>query len=304
LVLVAFVSLFANALVLFFVARPARAFLLLCVYVASVMSLISASAAAGSDTLFATAMTLIILGPACLAGIEYYWHAVALRQGPVLVRIVPAAEIDSGISAGSQATRDSPRFFGTRELEELRNELEIAIFHRKDRIALLTKLSYFAAALQAVLAALEGAWFDLSISLVLIALAYTIRAHESRVFAVVYSLFGVLIAADVVHRSINRSDDRTSLGLPVLIITLGVGLTAACFSLARFRRLRERIPLEPAAHLQDPDENCGAIRFRAKRFGLRWRQPPLSKRAAQTGPRRLPGSPIPRTMPRSDLPTP
>jgi hypothetical protein len=209
LVLVAFVSLFANALVLFFVARPARAFLLLCVYVASVMSLISASAAAGSDTLFATAMTLIILGPACLAGIEYYWHAVALRQGPVLVRIVPAAEIDSGISAGSQATRDSPRFFGTRELEELRNELEIAIFHRKDRIALLTKLSYFAAALQAVLAALEGAWFDLSISLVLIALAYTIRAHESRVFAVVYSLFGFLIAADFVHRSINRSDDRT-----------------------------------------------------------------------------------------------
>jgi hypothetical protein len=250
MVLVAFLSLFANALVLFLVTRPGRAFLLLCVYAASVMSIVAAFTASGSETLLATAVTLIILGPACLAGIEYYWHAVALRQGPVLATVVPtAAERDSEIGA------DSPRFFGTRELEYFRNELEIAIFHKKDRIELLTKLSYFAAALQAVLAGLEGAWFDLSISLVLIALAYTIRAHESRVFSAVYTLFGFLIVVDFVHRAINRGVNRTTLGLPVLIITLGVGLTATCFSLARLRRLRERIPLEPAAHLQDPDEN-------------------------------------------------
>jgi hypothetical protein len=253
LVLVAFASLFVNALVLFFVARPIRALLLLAVYVTSVVSLFAASSASGNDALFTTAMCALLLGPGCIAGIEYYWHSAALRQGPVLSKDTQSSSGDQASSGDSAQSKEPspaslPRFLGTRDLEYVRNQLEIAIFHRKDRIDLLAKLSYFAAALQSVLAALDKAWFDLSVSLLLIGLAYTIKAHESRVVAVVYTLFGGLVAAEFIRCSVPPS----AVSLPVLISMLGISFSAASFSLARLRRLRQRIPLEPAAHLRDP----------------------------------------------------
>ncbi len=256
LVLVAFASLVLNALVLFIVARPARALLLLVVYVASVASLVAASMAVESDALLFTVIFAILLGPTCIAGIEYYWHAEALRKGAILdldSAMGDSSSLAGDDSLGSEAIDDpeGPRFLGSRDMERLRNEVEIAIFHKQDRVDLLAKLSYFVALLQAALALLNNEWLDVALSLLLIALAYTVKSHESRVFAVAYTLFGIAIAVEFIHRSINGKE-LANASLPGAVIILGLGMSEACFSLARLRRLREHIPLEPAAHLQDP----------------------------------------------------
>jgi|GEM_PF-3093511 len=249
LVLTIFASLLINGLILFLVARPVRALSLLAVYVASVAALIAACIGVENDAFTGTAMCAFLLGPACLAVIEYRWHAVALRQLPVLPR--SAAEDEPAAACGETVVLpEQPRFLGIRDLERLRNEVEIAIFHKKDRIELLAKISYFAAGLQAVMAALNNAWLDVSMSLLLVGLAYTVRAHESRTFSVIYSFFGLLIAAEFVRRSAH-GDDSIAFGLALFIIVLGLGFTVQSFSLHRLRRFREGIHLEPADHLRD-----------------------------------------------------
>lgn len=249
MLLTIFASLFVNGLVLFLVARPVRALSLLAVYAASVAALIAACIAVENEAFTATAMCAVFFGPACLTAIEYHWHAVALRQLPVLH--APAAE-DEAAAADAEAAvaSERPRFLGTRDLERLRNEVEIAIFHHKDHIELLAKLSYFAAGLQVLMAALDRAWLDVSLSLLLIGLAYTVRAHESRTFSILYVLFGLLTAAEFVRRS-TRGDETIALGFPVFVVLIGLALSVRCFSLHRLRRFRERIHMEPADHLRD-----------------------------------------------------
>lgn len=255
MILMVFASFFINGLVLFLMARPVRALSLLGVYVASVVTLMAACTAVQNEALFTTTMCSMILGPACLTAIEHHWHVVALRQPPVLPVLSTAAGDETADIAADDQVADlikaaSPRFIGIRQLEELRNAVEIAVFHKKDSIEFLAKLSYFAAGLDAVMAALDRAWLDVSISLLLVGLTYTVRAHESRTFSIIYILFGLLIAGEFVQRAAHGIDSMT-LGLPVLIITLGVSLTVHCFALARLRRFRARIHLEPADHLRD-----------------------------------------------------
>jgi hypothetical protein len=251
LIAIVFASFFINGLALFLVARPLRALSLLAVYAASIVTLMAACNAVQNEALFTTTMCSMILGPAVLTAIEHHWHAVALRQLPVLPVTVAAADDETAAASADAVVRpEPPRFLGTRDLERLRNDVEIAIFHRKDHIELLAKLSYFAAGLQAVMAALSHAWLDVSISLLLVGLAYTVRAHESRAFSIIYVCFGLLTAADFVRRSA-RGDDTIAMGFPVLVIVLGLGLSVRCFSLYRLRRFRARIHLEPADHLRD-----------------------------------------------------
>lgn len=223
LLVLAFASLFVNALVLFFVARPGRALLLICVYAASIFALFTMAQSTNSEVLFGTAMLCTIVGPACIAAIEYVQHELALARNL------------------------RPRIVVVDTLEQFRNEVEIAIFHQKDQIALATKCSYAVAALLAVTVALEGAWILFSISLLMIALAHTIEAHESRPFAIAYTLFGLTVAG----WTLATGNQSLGISLPILITGLGVLFTVRCFRLARLRRLRSTIPLGPAEHLRD-----------------------------------------------------
>jgi hypothetical protein len=215
LAILAVVSLFLNALVLFFVVKPLRALFLIGMYAATIVMLMSAADPDGP--LFATGMILIILGPACLVAIEYLHHQDLMR--PRMVVVVSSAEPD---------------------MEKVRNELEIAIYHREDRLRYLEKTGYAIAALHAVLTVLSGRWLELTISFVLIGLAYSVRANESKAFSVLVMLFGIAILSRPVR-----------LALPIGVILLGIGMLATTISLSRLRRMRATIPLPPAEHLKD-----------------------------------------------------
>jgi hypothetical protein len=233
-----FASLFANALVLFLVARPFRALVLIGVHVGCVAALFAAASASQSEALFNTALVAIILGPMCIAVSEFYWHARELQQGPLAVPEEPPVE-------------DGPQFFGTNELTEIRNELEIAIYHVVQRIKLLANASYVLAALEAVLAVLGGHWLELSISFVVCGLAYSIQVHESRFFSICYVLFGIALAAEFVRQGIHHDENGFSGALPLWVLIFGFAFTSATFALTRLRLARSRIAMEPAEHLRD-----------------------------------------------------
>lgn len=245
LLVIAVGGLFLNALILFLVTRPLRAVFLIAVYVASILTLFQMAASLGSEPLANTAGVCLILGPVVLGFIEFHWHAKALQVRPSHVDL-----------AWQPPRRDEPKappppFIGTRGQALIRNELEIRIFHAKDQIEWLAKLSYFAAFLNAGLAAIDGRWLELIPSLLVIGLAYTAKTHESRPVAAVYALFGLLLIGLVVRRMIQSHAESSDLNLPVLVTFLALGMLGQCLWLARLRRMRSRIPLEPAEHLRD-----------------------------------------------------
>ena len=217
LLILVLASLFVNALVLFFVVRPLRALLLIGMYVATVVLLLSAADPDGNGALFGSAMVLVILGPACLVAIEYVQHQQLFQ--PRMVYVISSV---------------------TPDMEKIRNELEIAIYHHADRLQYLEKGGYALAVLQAALTSLEGRWLDLSISVVLIGLAYSVRAHESRTFSVQVVLLGIAAGFRL-----------SSLTLPITVTLLGLSMLGTTISLSRLRRVRATIPLPPAEHLKD-----------------------------------------------------
>lgn len=223
LIVIAIGGLFVNALILFLVTRPLRALFLIAVYVASIATLFKMASTFGSEALENTALICVLLGPILLASIEFLWHAAELRV------------------KRPRTSSPPPRpFVGTRAQELIRNELEIAIYHAKGQIELTAKLSYFAAFLNGVLAGLSHRWLDLIISLLVVGLAYTAKTHESRVFAAIQVLLGFALIAL-----------RAELSVTIAMTFLGIGMLGQCLWLARLRRLRSRIPLEPAEHLRD-----------------------------------------------------
>ena len=227
-------SIFANILVLFFITRPLRALCLTIVYVASVAGLFAAADAMHNEALVMTAMIAIVMGPACLAAIEFLWHDVELARGPRIGKRKPP-----------------PRPRVVLEMEQFRNELEIAIHHSKERIAFLANATYFVAALDAVLVALDSRWIELTVPLILAGLAYSIRAHECRAWAIAFTAFGAGHAVWYIVLRIERATEPPSWLLLLGIIALGIAMIEATIRLARLRRIRAQVPLGPAAHLQD-----------------------------------------------------
>ena len=248
--MVLFASLLINGLVIFFVARPARAFVLLVFYVGTIAGLIAASSASQSDGLFFTALVAIILGPMCICGVEYYWHTKNLVDAPFVAAQWAAGQSSIDVQAPA-FERPAPRFIGTVDMERLRNELEIAIFHHTDRLAFLAAFSYFVALLNAGIALLENDWLSVAGSFILGGLAYSAKTHESRVFAFLYVALAAGIFANAVRSSVLGVDQGSNWQLAFVIFVLGLGTTATTVALARLRRIRRRIPLEPADHLRD-----------------------------------------------------
>ncbi|PYQ26538.1 MAG: hypothetical protein DMF56_24270 [Acidobacteria bacterium] len=256
MVTVLFASLLVNGLVIFLVARPARALVLLIFYVGSVAGLIAASSASQSDGLFFTALVAVILGPMCISAVEYYWHAKYLADAPIVASRWAASQssLDQLPDSSDKATafvQPAPQFLGTADMERLRNEIEIAIFHHTDRLAFLAAFSYFVASLCAGVALLENNWVSLSCSFILSGLAYSAKTHESRVFALLYVALAAGIFANAVRNSVLGVDDGSSWQIAFAIFVLGLGTTATTVALARLRRIRRRIPLKPAEHLRD-----------------------------------------------------
>jgi hypothetical protein len=241
LLVVAIGGLFVNALILFLVTRPLRALFLIGVYVASIATLLRIAAAIDSEPLTDTAMVCLLLGPIVLACIEFFWHASALQVRPSRVSLAWSRE----------RPPPPPPFLGTNAQERIRNELEIAIFHATDQLELTAKFSYFAAFLNGVLAALSARWLDLIISLLVVGIAYTAKTHESRLFASLYTLLGFLLAGLMAHRLTGSHAETSELSVPVVVTFLAVGMLGECLWLARLRRARSRILLEPAEHLRD-----------------------------------------------------
>jgi hypothetical protein len=231
---VIFASIFANILVLFFITRPFRALFLAIVYAASIAGLFAAAAATSNNALVSTAEIALVIGPACLAVIEYIWHEIELGRGPLVGAPEPA-----------------PRHRIVLEMEQFRNELEIAIYHQKERIAFLANWTYFVAFLDAVLVALDSRWLELAVPLILVGLAYSVRAHESRAWAVAFTAFGAGHAVWYVMRWFESAAEPPSWPFLLGVFGLGVAMIDATIRLARLRRIRAQIPLAPAAHLQD-----------------------------------------------------
>ncbi len=92
---------------------------------------------------------------------------------------------------------NAPRFLGTNDMERLRNEVEIAIYHRVDRLALLEKCCYAMSLLIAATGALSKDWIAVALAAVLAGFAYTARAHESRLFAIGDVVCGAAAALDL-----------------------------------------------------------------------------------------------------------
>lgn len=251
LVIVSVASLFLNALVLFFVTRPVRAFFLIVMYGATVAALWAAFRASTNEAFVLTAASVVIIGPACLAASEYHQHRALLRRRPLIVVVTtPEQEVAGGDADDAGMEESVPRFAGTNELERQRNELEIAIFHHKDRLRLTANMSYFVATLQALLAVPDKQWSELTISLLLVGLAYSVKAHESRVFAGLYAFFGMVVACNYGYRYYAGGAEPPSMALPAALVFQGVVMIATTVSLRHLRRLRAGIPLEEAAHLK------------------------------------------------------
>ncbi len=247
LVLVALGSLFLNALVLFAVARPLKAAALIAFYAATVAALLLAATSTGSDAVLATAFVAAILGPACIAATEYIWHALDLERGRLVSRVASA---EHAVQRYAAAPDDGPRFVGTAEMQIIRNELEIAIYHREEQLKILAYAAYATSAIGAVLAVIEKQWLEAAFVCILFGVAYTAAAHESRIFAVAYTLAGVALVVRFFSPAVGGGHAPGGLSLPFAAVAIGVGLTRVLFSIMLLRRIREQIPLGPAEHLQ------------------------------------------------------
>lgn len=246
-------SLFLNGLVLFLVARPTRALGLLIFHIATVVGLFAAATATNSEALMNTTFVAILLGPAVLSSVEFHWHAVELARGPRITNSTEPEEATSPDVVTSEPAHppEEPRFLGTVELEHLRNDLEIAIYHQVDALSWAAYSAYALSLLTLLLAILDHQWLDTSIALLLAGIAHTARAHESRLFAVVYSLSGALLIGRFAWGQANGIEQPGGYGLPIAALLVGLGLAKCTFTLSRLRRLRRQIHMEPAAHLRD-----------------------------------------------------
>lgn len=221
-------SLLLNALVLFFVTRPLRALVLIVTYAAVAFATLTLMARFDNDVTSTLFGIVMFLGPVTLVVIEFFRHEKQLAGRTVFVRV---------------EDENAPHFLGTNDMERLRNEVEIAIFHRVDRIALITKCCYAMAALDSAMAALDRDWIGVAFALVAAGVAYTCRAHESRVFAIGY----VVVGAVATWHGL-RYDMAALLSAPLF---LGGSLVVMTFKLARLRRMRERMLYVEAEHLKD-----------------------------------------------------
>lgn len=199
-------------------------------------------------------MIAMVLGPACIAAIEYVWHAVDLERGP-LVRpgnaVAPSVEPAANEEDTHDiASRGAPRFVGTTEMQAIRNELEIAIFHHEEQLKILAYGAYFIPAVGAVLGALQKQWLDVAFMIILVGVAHTAAVHESRAFAVAYALAGVTLVIRLFSLGEGGGDPPGGFSLPVAAFAIGVGLSRVLFRITALRRSRKRIPLDPAEHLQ------------------------------------------------------
>lgn len=253
LILAVVASLFLNGLVLFLVARPIRALGLLIFHIATVAGLFAAATATNSEAMMNTAFVAILLGPAVLASVEFHWHAVELSRGPRITNATEEADTTSpeAVTSESEHVAEEPRFLGSTELEHLRNELEIAIYHQVDALSWAAYSGYALSLLTLLLAILDHQWLETSIALLLAGIANTANAHESRLFSVLYSLAGALLILRFAWEQAHGVEQSGGYGLPIAAFLVGLGLAKCTFTLSRLRRLRRQIHLEPAAHLLD-----------------------------------------------------
>lgn len=223
-------SVFLNGLVFFTVARPLRALALLAIEAVAVAGLLAAAGATHNDHFAETAGLFLLLAPAVGVVSEFYWHDAALSRGARVV-VAPAA---------AHLTR-----------EQLRNELEIAIHHGTDALALGAKLTYAFVLLTAALDASESDWLAVIAALLIAGCIRSATSHESKPFAVA----AMVVAGTWLCRGfasfLRPGGEWRAIEAPLVFLCGAMGITLLLIRLAHLRALRAQIPLPPAEHLRD-----------------------------------------------------
>jgi hypothetical protein len=153
--------------------------------------------------------------------------------------------------------RDAIVFVQSQEpaaLEQLRNNLEIGIYHAEEHLVFLVKYTWFYCALSAFVAFLGKDVVALIVTLVVAGLAYTMKSLSSRNTAIGLIVVGILIGVDVPYRLLTPGQPHTLLAAFALgAVFLGADAAKTIGRLNKLRALRSLIPLPPARHLQEPD---------------------------------------------------
>ena len=213
-------SFVVNILVLFVVTRPLRALMLVLMYATTVIALFGApdlfrefSHTYGGEALPPTILTTIMFGPACLAIIEFIRHELLVRRPPV----IPAG-----------------------------NELDIAIYHQKDRIRFHTCIAYFMAVLYALLAVVQHHRGELIIALLIVGFASSVNASGGRAFAALYLILGLALVSRYGSHFMIARGQPPPIAIPTFLVLQGVLILRDTFALAQLRRLRSlEIPSPP-----------------------------------------------------------
>jgi hypothetical protein len=139
-----------------------------------------------------------------------------------------------------------------RDLEALRNSVEIDIYHAQQRLAFLAKYAWFVCVISALVGLLDRDVVALILAPVVAGLAYSIRSLKSRRFAIMLAVSGALIALDVPYRLLtpNKPHDLM-LAFAVSVVFLGVAAAETVIRLTNLQAFRTLIPLGPAKHLRD-----------------------------------------------------
>jgi len=136
------------------------------------------------------------------------------------------------------------------ELAQLRNDVEIWIYHAEERVSLLAKYSWFVCALAAIMGILDSDVVVLIVALVTAGIAYTMRSLENRFAAILLAAAGVLVAIDVPYRLLAPNRPHELLfAFAVSVVLAGAGAAQTIRTLKNLRAFRSLIPLPPADHL-------------------------------------------------------
>jgi hypothetical protein len=138
------------------------------------------------------------------------------------------------------------------ELEALRNDIEINIYHAQQHLAFLVKYAWFVCAIAAFVALLDKDVVALILAVVVAGLAYSIQSLKSKKVALTLAVSGVLIALDIPYRLLTPDKPHElMLAFALGVVFLGVAAAQTVVRLTNLQAFRALIPLGPAKHLQD-----------------------------------------------------
>lgn len=143
-----------------------------------------------------------------------------------------------------------------RQLETLRNEVEISIYHAEDQLSFEAKYAWFVCAIAAFVGVLGKDAIALIVCLIVAGFAYTVRSLESRRVALVLLALGALVAVDLPYKILAPGQPHElEIAFAVNVVLLGAASARTVSRLRNLRAFRSLIPLPPAKHLEDPPSN-------------------------------------------------